>query len=303
MDSFNQQFLYSISIIILGYILKRFDIIREREGEGLTRLVLNVTLPCLLIVSFSEIVIDPSLFLLVIIAFVYGCFMAFLGSFVFRNESSLNKGMLLMTLPGFNIGLFAFPLVEGIWGSEGLKYFGMFDAGNAFVIFGLNYMVATYFASGDVKPDFKAMTTKIFKSIPLMTYILVCTINLLGLKLPDFALGVAGTISQANMPLSLLILGIYLNLQFDKSNLKIISKFLIFRYATGIAVGSCLFWLLPFDDLFKYTLLIALILPTAATSLAYSVEFRYDTKLVGTIANITIIISFVLLWLIANLVL
>ncbi|SDK27425.1 AEC family transporter [Sediminibacillus albus] len=303
MDSFNQQFLYSITIIVLGYILKRFDIIREREGEGLTRIVLNVTLPCLLIVSFSEIVIDPSLFLLVIIAIVYGGFMAAIGAIVFRKEDQRTKGMLLMTLPGFNIGLFAFPLVEGIWGSEGLKYFGMFDAGNAFVIFGLNYVIATYFASGDIKPDFKAMSSKIFQSIPLMTYILVCTINLIGLQLPGFALDVAGTIAQANMPLSLLILGIYLNLQFDKSNLKIIMKFLAFRYVSGIIIGFALFWLLPYEDMFKYTLLIALILPTAATSLAYSVEFRYDTKFVGTIANMTIIISFGILWLIANLVL
>ena len=41
----------------------------------------------------------------------------------------------MMIVPGFNIGLFAYPLVEGIWGQEGIKYFGMFDMGNAFIVF------------------------------------------------------------------------------------------------------------------------------------------------------------------------
>lgn len=303
MDGFNQQFLYSISIIIVGYILKRFDVIREREGEGLTRIVLNVTLPCLLIVSFSEITIDPSLFLLVIISVGYGVLMALIGLFVFRNEQTQTKGMLAMMLPGFNIGLFVFPLVEGIWGTEGLKYFGMFDAGNAFILFGVNYIIASYFAPGDIKLDYKQMAVKITKSIPLMTYVLVCSINLIGLQLPNLVLDVSGIISQANMPLSLLLLGIYLNLRFDKSNLKLLTKFIALRYVIGLTVGLLLFWLLPYEDMFKYTILICLILPTATTSLAYSVQFNYDTKFVGTISNITIIISFVLLWVIANVML
>ncbi|WP_077624034.1 AEC family transporter [Sediminibacillus massiliensis] len=303
MDSFNQQFLYSISIIILGYLLKRFDIVREREGEGLTRIVLNVTLPCLLIVSFSEIALDPSLFLLVFIAMANGLFMAAVGLFVFRKENAKTKGMLAMMLPGFNIGLFAFPLVEGIWGSKGLKYFGMFDAGNAMVLFGLTYIIAAYFAAENSKPDFRRIAIKISTSIPLLTYIIVSVLNIADVQLPNLVLDVSGIIADANMPLSLLILGIYLNLQFDKSNLKLVGKFLALRYTLGLALGLLLFWLLPFEDMFRYTLLICFILPTATTSLAYSVEFKYDTKLVGTIANMTIIISFILLWLIANLIL
>lgn len=265
--------------------------------------MLNVTLPCLLIVSFSEITIDPSLFLLVIISVGYGVLMALIGLFVFRNEQTQTKGMLAMMLPGFNIGLFVFPLVEGIWGTEGLKYFGMFDAGNAFILFGVNYIIASYFAPGDIKLDYKQMAVKITKSIPLMTYVLVCSINLIGLQLPNLVLDVSGIISQANMPLSLLLLGIYLNLRFDKSNLKLLTKFIALRYVIGLTVGLLLFWLLPYEDMFKYTILICLILPTATTSLAYSVQFNYDTKFVGTISNITIIISFVLLWVIANVML
>lgn len=302
MDNFNEQFLFSISIIALGYILKRFDIIREREGEGMTRIVLNVTLPCLIIVSFSDMVIQPSLLFLSLVAVIYGVFIALVGLFVFRGNQRQTKGMMTMVLPGFNIGLFAFPLVEGIWGTEGLKYFGMFDVGNSLVVFGVSYIIATYFAAGDVKPDYRQVGKKISKSIPLLTYVGVMMLTLFNLRLPEYVLDVSGIISQANMPLSLLVLGIYLNFQFDKSNLKLVGKYLAYRYGIGLAVGLGFFWLLPMGEMVRYTLLVGLLLPITTTTLAYSVEFGYNTRLIGTLSNMTMIISFILLWIVANLV-
>ncbi|WP_407270923.1 AEC family transporter [Radiobacillus sp. PE A8.2] len=303
MDSFNQQFIYSISIILLGYLLKRFDIIREREGEGLTRIVLNVTLPCLIIFSFSDMKIDLSLILLPLIAILYGLLVTSIGLFVFKAEQAHVKGMLLMMIPGFNIGLFAFPLIEGIWGLEGLKYFGMYDAGNAMINFGLCYIIAAYFSQGDVQPDWRQIAKKITRSIPLVTYLIACLIAIIGWKLPSTVLEVSGIISQANMPLCLLLLGIYLNFRFDKRNIQLITKFLSIRYFFGLVIGLSLFWLLPVDDMFRYTLLVSFILPTSTASIAYSVEFGYDTKFVGTISNLTMIISFILVWITANLLL
>lgn len=302
MDNFNQQFLLSVSIIIVGYILKRFDIIREREGEGMTRIVLNVTLPSLIIVSFSDMNIQPSLFFLTAFSLVYGGMMAALGLFLFRKEGARTRGMFAMMFPGFNIGLFAFPLVEGIWGANGLKHFGMFDVGNAFILFGLNYTIAAYFASEGMKLNYKDILKTLSRSIPLMTYIGVLLLALLNIHLPDYFLELTGVISQANMPLSLLLLGVYLNFRFEKSNMRLIGKYLVFRYGFGLVIGLALFWFLPMEDMVRYTLLVGLLLPAATSNLAFSVEFGYNTKLIGTISNMTLIISFVLLWLAVNLI-
>ncbi|MGI6561721.1 MAG: hypothetical protein ACOX3Q_04040 [Clostridia bacterium] len=89
--------------------------------------------------------------------------------------------MLIYLLPGFNIGLFAYPLVEAIWGQEGLKHFGMFDMGNAIVLFGLCYILAGHFSSEEEKADFKSIAKKLIKSVPLVSYVLTLT-----LIWPDF---------------------------------------------------------------------------------------------------------------------
>ncbi|WP_338785950.1 AEC family transporter [Metabacillus sp. FJAT-53654] len=300
MASFNQQFLYCVLIIGLGYILRRSNILKERDGEGLSRIIFNLTLPALIIVTFSEIKVESSLFLLIFISFIYGIFSGFLTLFVLRKENRSVKGMIGMMVPGFNIGLFAYPLVEVIFGKEGITYFGMFDVGNAFIVFGLSYLIGSFYSKKEQTIDFKTIVSKMSKSIPFMTYLVVVLINLFGLKLPDVVLNVSGIISAANMPISLLLLGIYLNFSFSKSYLKLMMKFLGLRYGVGLAIGVLLFFLLPFNDMFKYTILIGLILPTSVSVLPYSVEFEYDQKFVGTLSNVTIILSFVLLWGIAN---
>lgn len=295
------QFLYCVLIISLGYLLKRGNIIKEKDGEGLSRIIFNLTLPSIIIVTFSDITLESSLFLLIFIGLLYGVLIGFLGLFVFRKKQRNIKGMLGMMVPGLNIGLFAYPLVEAIFGKEGITYFGMLDVGNAFIVFGLSYLIGSFYSKEDVKLDFKTVVSKMSKSIPLMTYILVVIINLIGLSIPSVVVDVADIISGANMPLSLLLLGIYLNFSFDRSYVKLMLQYLGLRYGVGLLLGLICFFVLPFDDMFKYTVLLGFLLPTSMSVLPYSVEFEYNQKFVGTLSNLTIIISFILLWLLANL--
>jgi len=303
LESFNLQFLYAVCIIGFGFTLKQINVLKERDGEGLSRIVFNLTLPALIVITFNEIVIDRSLILLIVFGFVYGLFSAALGIFVFRNQPRKIKGMLLMMVPGLNIGLFAYPLVEGIWGEEGIKYFGMLDVGNAFIVFGLCYFIGSFYSSENAKINLKNISYKMVRSIPFMTYVIVCLLNLIGLHLPSFFIDSSEIIAMANMPMALLLLGIFLNFNFDRENTVLIIKFLSLRYGAGLIIGVILFLTLPFEDMFKYTLLIGLILPTSISALPYSVEFDYNQKFVGTVSNISILISFFLLWFMGNIIL
>lgn len=300
METFNTQFLYSVIIIAIGYCFKRWNIIKEQDGEAISRIIFNITLPSLIVFTFHNIVIEQSLLMLVVLGFLYGIIVAVLGLFLFRKETRREKGMLGMLIPGFNIGLFAFPLVEGIWGETGLKYFGMFDVGNAVVTFGISYLIGSYYSKEGVVLDYKLVISKMSKSIPLMTYMAVFIINISGLHLPSGVIEVTAIVSKANMPLSLLLLGIYLNFSFEKSYWRGIGKVLGLRYGTGLALGLLGFYLLPVEEMFRYTVLIALILPMASSVLVYSIEFKYNQRFVGTAANLSILLSFVLLWVIGN---
>lgn len=302
MANFNETFLYAVLIIALGYILKQLNIIKEKDGEVLSRIIFNVTLPALIIVSINDMIIESSLFLLVIIGLLYGIIACLVGLIVFKNEDDKTKGMLTMLVAGFNIGLFAYPLVEGIWGKEGVQYFGMFDIGNSFIVFGVVYLIGNYYSSNEVKLNFKHSILKLFKSIPMVTYLVVFILAIYNIRLPDILLNISDIISSANMPLSFLLLGIYLSFSLDKTFKNQMLTVLMIRYGIGLIVGITLFFLLPLNEMFRYTVLLGLILPISISVLPYSVEFDYNQKFIGTISNITILISFLLLWIIANIV-
>ncbi len=302
MSDINYIFFLSLTIIVLGYIVKKTKIISEENGKAVAKVVLNITLPALILDVISNIEIDASLILLPIICVLYCSCVVGISFIFFKKLSKDIKGIQLMTISGFNIGLFAFPLIQGIWGEEGLKYIAMVDIGNAFIMFGLNYIIATKFSPKleieEKQVDFKYIAKKLLTSIPLIAYIVALFINLSGLTFPLFVYDVLDILSAANMALTLLLLGIYLNFQFDKSQWFVVLKVLIIRYGFGLLVGILLYIFLPVEDLYRATLLIGLILPIGMAVVPFAIEFEYNEKIVGMIVNFTIIISFILMWII-----
>jgi predicted permease len=297
MNTVNSSFLISLSIIACGFFAKKIGIVKEHDGDSIARIVFNFTLPAVVITAFSTIVIDFSLIMLMIISVLYGLGMTALALTMFRKRNRKEKGMLSMLLPSFNIGLFAYPLVEMIWGTEGLTHFGMFDMGNAFIVFGTNYVVASIYSDDNARVDYRKCVLRAFRSVPFMAYIVTLTFVILHIPFPPFFLGVTGVIAKANMPLSLLLLGIYLSFNFDTATWKKMAQVITVRYGVGLCVGICLYLFLPVNEMLKITVLLAFSLPISLAVVPYSVEFRYDSKFVGTINNVSIVLSYCIMWI------
>ncbi|MEH7418736.1 AEC family transporter, partial [Neobacillus drentensis] len=179
----NQEFLYVIIIIMLGYVLKRLRVLKEKDGEVISKIIFKITLPALVLVTFDSVKIETSLILIPVIVFIFGILTAFLGFLFFKNEKRELKGSFLM-LSGFNVGLFAFPLVHAIWGVKGLTYFSMFDVGTSFTVFGIAYILGSYFSEEGLSLKPVEILKRLGKSVPLMTYIIASILNYSHIHLP-----------------------------------------------------------------------------------------------------------------------
>jgi len=302
MTDVNYIFLLSLTIIVIGYILKKLNIISEENGKTIAKVVFNVTLPALILNVIISIKITPSLGLITLISILYCIPILVLAFTLFRNYPKEIKGLIFMAVIGFNVGHFAYPLIEGIWNEEGLKYIAMFDIGNAMVIFVICYILGLIYSPNNEFQDKKELAKnilfKLLKSAPLMSYIIAIILNFLNIGFPIFVLDLLDVLSRANMALTLLLLGIFLNFKFEKSQWKNAFIVLIIRYSFGLVIGLMLFFLLPFDQLYRGILAIALILPIGLAVIPFTVEFGYNERFAGMVANLTIIISFVLLWVV-----
>ncbi|TET59582.1 MAG: AEC family transporter [Promethearchaeota archaeon] len=302
MTDVNYIFLLSLTIIVIGYILKKLNIISEENGKTIAKVVFNVTLPALILNVIISIKITPSLGLITLISILYCIPILVLAFTLFRNYPKEIKGLIFMAVIGFNVGHFAYPLIEGIWNEEGLKYIAMFDIGNAMVIFVICYILGLIYSPNNEFQDKKELAKnilfKLLKSAPLMSYIIAIILNFLNIGFPIFVLDLLDVLSRANMALTLLLLGIFLNFKYEKSQWKNAFIVLIIRYSFGLVIGLMLFFLLPFDQLYRGILAIALILPIGLAIIPFTVEFEYNERFAGMVANLTIIISFVLLWVV-----
>ena len=303
MTDVNVIFLTSILIVAIGYLVKKLKILKETDGETIAKIIFNVTLPAVILKFTTTIQFELSLVILPFISIAFGIIMALLGIVIFRNHPIHIKGAMIMTMVGFNVANFFFPLVEGIWGQAGMQYIALVDAGNAFTIFVLCYILSTIFSPKNqedaVKINIKFVLNRLIRSAPLLSYIVAIVINLSGIIIPSFFSDLIDVIARANTALALLLLGIFLHLKFGKSEWASIIKVLVIRYSIGLLVGLSLFFLLPpsiFNPLFRIIICLSLILPVGLAVIPFSVENGYDQKLVTMVVNLTIIISFGLIW-------
>lgn len=294
-----EQFIIIILLIALGYLLKRINFIKSADSQVLSTLVLNVTLPSLVIVNLNSANLDLSFSILPIMMLIYGILAKVIMVALFRKYDNHVKGSVGTMAASLNIGLFAYPLVETIWPKNGMIYFGMADIGGAIIMFGVTYFVGSYYSEGSDQFNFKFLGKKLISSVPLVTYIVMFILNMANIHLPKASIDFFTIISKANMPLSMILLGIMLSFRIEKQFLPIAVKYLIVHYGLGCIAGLLVHFFLPTsDDMIKTTLLITWLLPVGVAIIPYSIQFKYKTlPLVGMVTNISIVISIIIIYI------
>jgi len=303
MASPNQAFLTSMAVISVGYTARKWNVLPEESGKVLSRVILYLTFPALIYQTFARVNVQPSLIYLPLICLLYGALVLAFSLYLFREKPDALKGLLAMAVAGFNIGLFAFPLIEGVWGMQGLQYAAMFDIGNACIVLGLTYVTGAIYSprrDPGEKVGSRFVVKKLLGSFPLQMYVLALVVNLAGVQTPIWIADIIGVLARANMALVLVLLGIYLDFDWQKFSFRTIGSVLLIRYGFGLTLGLGLFFLLPFDLIYRSIVLIGLILPVGLTILPFSQEFGYDQKLAGSLASVTIVLSFSLMWLLIS---
>ena len=303
MSSIHETFLISMIIILIGYGLKRTGVLSEQDGKTLAKIIFTLTLPAVILNAISNIELDIALIAMPIICVVYNLGVLGISTLLFSGYDREKKGIGLMSVIGFNVGNFAYPIIEGIWGTEGLQYIAMFDVGNALIMFIVVYSIAAIHTpkngEGEGKVDPKIIAKKVMHSAPLLAYFIALGINIWNITLPVLMWDVIGVVARVNMGIVLITLGIFLNFNFEKADWGLIGKVIAIRYTFGLSIGVILYFILPFSEFVQLMVLLALMLPLGMAGITFAVELEYSKKsqeIIGTMVNITMIISFFLMW-------
>lgn len=292
----NQVFLITLAIISFGFFIKKFNYVTEKEGKTISKFLMHTTFPALMLVFTIRLKLEPSLFLIPLIAVGLGSVMILTALQVFKDYPNTLKGLLVMGSSGFNTGLFAFPIIEGIWGREGLVFAIMYDIGNTAVVFGGVYTIGTYFAArGEGKVNMGAILKRVLRSPPLQGMLIGLTINALHIPVPDIAIDFLDVLAKGNKPMVLLLMGIYMSFELEKKQIWDISKVLMIRYICGGIAVLLIYSFFP-ASLYRNILIVCVVLPIGMTLLPFSDELGYDSRIAGVLVNTSLLISFVFMW-------
>ena len=296
--SANEPFVSALLILALGYFLKRVGILRSTDGEVLARIGLNVTLPALVLLEVPKATLTSSNVLLPVIAFLASPLMVAIGLVAYRGQDRADRGLSMTASAGYNIGLFAIPLVTGLYGAAGVARFALADIGNVCAIFGIGYYMAYRYSPRRSDPHLSVLGTVklIVGNIPFIAYLTGLAMILLDLQITGFPARVLAIPAAMNRGLALLVLGTLLRFRFPPGTWRTILAPLLVRYLFGIVAATLVLFLLPVSAEVRIALAGVFVMPAGLTLIAFSVKWGYDAERAAAILNASIPASFILFW-------
>jgi predicted permease len=297
MNTTNLVFGSALIIIGIGYLLKSLRFIEMNDAKSISKFLMHTTFPALVFTTMLKVELSAALGWLPLIAMLFGFLSSFIGFLVFKKEAPTHRGILTMGSAGWNLGLFAYPLIEGIWGWQGLTYAIMFDLGNSVINFMVNYGMGTYLAGNHgSKNPIKHVLKKIFTLPPFQAMLIGLAFNILQIPVLPLAADIIDTIAKGNKPMVLLLMGIYFSVRLPKVSFAKVFQVLGLRYILGLSIGLLLYYTVPFEFQYRNMLLICLILPAGMTLITYSDELNFDTGIAAAIVNFSMLVSFIFMW-------
>ena len=285
---------YFILMIAAAYGLKKAGILSKEDGVALARVILNLTLPCAIIVSFRTFVFEWSYMMIPAISLGANILMLAVGYMISRNMDRNSKVFYMLELPAYNIGNFTLPFVSGLLGASGVVASCLFDMGNSPMCIGLNAAITAMVVGTAGKNAVKSVLT-IFTKPSFDVYLIMTILALFSIHLPEKVYDFAGMISPANGPLAMIMIGLMLEFSSDRSKIKEVLIVNALRLVLASAIAFLFFRYAPFSYEVRKAVAITAFAPISSASPAFVADLKGDVELVGFVSTVSIICSLALM--------
>lgn len=192
-------------LMIIGFNLRNKKILNDDAENALTYILVNIAIPAMLVnsflVDFSVEQLKTGLTLLMVAVF-FDLFLILLGNVVaIKLEDKDKKKVVKFTVALMNGAFMGYPIVNQMFGAEGLFYATMFHTPN--IIFMWTYGTSLFL---DGKKD-KKRYIQMFVNPGMVGVYIGLLIYLSRIQLPPFAINLVGLMANVTTVLSMIIIG------------------------------------------------------------------------------------------------
>ena len=287
-----------ILIICLAYFLKKIGFFKEGEHKTISKIVLNITLPAAILSSFNQVEqLSGQLFFILFVGFLGNVGLLAIAFLICRKKSKEDKIYWMCNSTGYNIGCFTLPYAQGFLGPIGVIVTCLFDAGNSIMCTGGTYAVASGVIENGQgeKINIKQTCKKLFCSVPFDCYLIAVIMKSFEVPFPAFVNQLSTTIGNANGFLSMMMIGMMLEIHTNKEYLKKVFSLLAVRYLFSAVMALVLYYSLPFAEDVRKTLAVISFAPLASLACVFTEKCNGDTELSSMTNSISVIISMIIM--------
>lgn len=287
-----------VLIILIGYICKRRGVFAPTDYQLISKIVLNITLPCAVISSFAHFQLDLSLLAAVALGLSGNCVMILIALMLTRRETLAAKIFYIFSLAGYNIGCFTLPFAQAFLTPFAVVALCMFDVGNSIMCTGMTYaLTASCIGYADGHKDrfsMKSIAEKLLHSAPFVVYISMLILSLVGVQFPKSVYTFTDIVGAANPFLSMLMIGMMFEIKLDKQAMGYVKELFSVRYLTSLACAGAFIYFAPFKQEVNYVIALAFMAPCTIIGPIFVEKLGGNVQLASLFNSMTIITSVIL---------
>lgn len=284
-------------VILAGYVFKKLHLLKSEDGDTLSKIILNVTLPATIIIGFNGVTVDATLFTMVGLGLLTNTILIIIGGLIWRKKDPANQALMMFSHAGYNIGNFTIPFVQGFF-PQAIPYIGSFDMGNALMLFGFTPILVDQMTGQNRESvSFGRLLQRLFRSPSFTTYIVMFVLASLNIQLPAPALSIVELFASGNAFLSMFMIGLFLEIRIPREEVSKVVQLLSARYALAIPLAATFYLFLPFTEIVRLSLVLLALAPIGTVATINMVVYGSKSSLAGFVSSISIILSLILMTL------
>lgn len=287
-----------VLIILIGYLFKRRGFFAPTDYQLVSKIVLNITLPCAVITSFAHFEMDLSLLAAVALGLTGNLVMIAVALLLTRRETVAAKIFYIFSLAGYNIGCFTLPFAQAFLTPFAVVALCMFDVGNSIMCTGMTYaLTASCIGYADGRKDrfsIKNIADKLLHSVPFVVYIGMLLLSVAGVHFPKSVYTFTEIVGAANPFLSMLMIGMMFEIQLDKRAMGYVKELFSVRYLCSLLCAGSFIYFAPFKQEVNYVIALAFMAPCTIIGPIFVEKLGGNVQLASLFNSLTIITSVIL---------
>lgn len=295
MDTSFAKIVALVVLIILGYLLRRYNLLKDEAFAAISSLVMNVTLPCVILTNLNGIKLSADLFILAAFGFLANLLLLAWAFFVSRkNVSEVDRNFIRLNLTGYSVGPFAVPYVQAFYPTTGLMATFMFNVGNVIMAGGGTFaLIAGANVKTNLLETIKVIGSSLMHSGPLVAFVLVVAMSSMNFKLPSEVITCTSIAAQANTFLCMIMIGETINLSMNYEKFKKILGLLGLRWLATIVIALSAWLFLPFDEEIRLAITLTCLSPIPTMGLIYTAKLGGDLAMAANMSSLSVALSIV----------